>query len=369
MTETWLPSHLSLSLSLAKNYDARGVTRCVNTVVHFYIYTYTRKHSFRTSQETHYVSITTTNRLMLFRGNNCSLLWESYGTHKYSVWLKYKDLEYWSKWYIYLPLWFKGLILNFSVIPFGIPINKYCHCELLNVTSDASGFAVTLKIPIRPQKRNDCPPLNCLSDNVLRPKSTVGGPHGKVLWCHSTCQHSANATVISLLKRFIPHHSSMRSTHTHPITGETYKAGILSTQIAWCSNNFVYKSFWFVLPGTSRLSKRRNKHALREHTPTSHFNVKVNDDKFTNIPNKLRCSVVLSCRSPATFRRIVLTVFIVTAVRNSNSRKTVHGFKRPQKSAKLFMPGCGTQPDTNPPSCSNKPHWTKFMYLRQEMRP
>jgi hypothetical protein len=39
-----------------------------------------------TSQETHYVSSTRTSRLMVFRGTSRCLLWEPYGTHKYTVW-------------------------------------------------------------------------------------------------------------------------------------------------------------------------------------------------------------------------------------------------------------------------------------------
>jgi hypothetical protein len=165
---------------------------------------------------------------------------------------------------------------------------------------------------------------------------------------------------------------SVIHTHTHGHREGTQSED-LSTQIAWRSHNLVYKSFRFVLPGMGRLFKRRNKRALREHArvPTSHFNANIYDDAFTKIPDKLRCSVVLSCRSLATFRRNVLTVFMLTAVRTSNPRKNVHGFKRPQKNAKRLMPGCGTQPDTNSPvktyhSCSNKPHHvTASLHLKE----
>jgi hypothetical protein len=41
----------------------------------------------RTSQKTRYISATDTNRLMLFGEKSRCLLWEPYGTHKYSPYL------------------------------------------------------------------------------------------------------------------------------------------------------------------------------------------------------------------------------------------------------------------------------------------
>jgi hypothetical protein len=51
------------------------------------------KNSVRTSKETHYVTTTKNNRLMLFRGNGRCFLWEPYGTHRYTVWV-YKSSLY-----------------------------------------------------------------------------------------------------------------------------------------------------------------------------------------------------------------------------------------------------------------------------------
>jgi hypothetical protein len=48
----------------------------------------------RTSLETHYVSTTKPNLLMLFGETRC-LLWESYGTHRYTVWVCYNRTLWW----------------------------------------------------------------------------------------------------------------------------------------------------------------------------------------------------------------------------------------------------------------------------------
>jgi hypothetical protein len=63
---------------------------CMLRWVHFDTFSFmqiTFKYSVRTSQETHSVSITTTNRLCCLRNKRC-LVWESYETHKYIVWEK-----------------------------------------------------------------------------------------------------------------------------------------------------------------------------------------------------------------------------------------------------------------------------------------
>jgi hypothetical protein len=46
--------------------------------------------SVRTSQETLYISATKTNRLKLFRELSL-FLWESYGTHKFTVWAECRE--------------------------------------------------------------------------------------------------------------------------------------------------------------------------------------------------------------------------------------------------------------------------------------
>jgi hypothetical protein len=48
--------------------------------------------SVRTSQETHYISATKPNRLMLFGVKGRCLLWEPYETHKYTVWVECRVL-------------------------------------------------------------------------------------------------------------------------------------------------------------------------------------------------------------------------------------------------------------------------------------
>jgi hypothetical protein len=45
-----------------------------------------------TSQETHYISATKPNPLMLFRETRC-VLWEPYGTYKYTVWAEITDFK------------------------------------------------------------------------------------------------------------------------------------------------------------------------------------------------------------------------------------------------------------------------------------
>jgi hypothetical protein len=65
------------------------------------------KKSFRTSQETHYVSAAKANRLMHFRGKYRCVLWERRETHKYTLWAQWcvkhdgcwaKIRRFWGQW-------------------------------------------------------------------------------------------------------------------------------------------------------------------------------------------------------------------------------------------------------------------------------
>jgi hypothetical protein len=51
------------------------------------------EHPVRTSQETHYVSATKPNRLMLL-GETIAVYCENHGTHKYTVWAECRDFIY-----------------------------------------------------------------------------------------------------------------------------------------------------------------------------------------------------------------------------------------------------------------------------------
>lgn len=150
-----------------------------------------------------------TSRLLLCK-ERVAVYCESHMEHINTLCLKYKDPKYSSRWYIYLLLCFKGLLLNFNCISFGIPINKYSHCELLDVTSDNSGF-----VAIRPQKRNDYPPLNCLSDNVLRRKRTA-------VSAFSQCY-------CNLLTEAIQPAPQFNAIHTQGITGRTQNGDFIQT--------------------------------------------------------------------------------------------------------------------------------------------
>jgi hypothetical protein len=62
------------------------VSECFSPLKTELLLNFIYKNSVRTSQETHYVSATKTNQLMLFRKTVAVFLWEPYGTHRYTLW-------------------------------------------------------------------------------------------------------------------------------------------------------------------------------------------------------------------------------------------------------------------------------------------